>query len=321
MFFYEILWRIANAAEAPHNTGMSTESIEAFLEMMMASRGATKNSRESYAVDLHDFSEFYGKEINLADSASIEAWLANLHERDYAARSIARKTSAIRQYFRYLFEEGHREDNPTLQTTTPKQPKALPKLLSASEISTLLQHLAAEDSPKNIRMRALVELLYASGLRVSELVSLPLTAVHRLLKSGEPLLLVKGKGGKERIIPVNDHAIKALIAYLPLREHWLKDDSGKKWLFPSGAEQGYLNRQRFAIYLKQAAGEAGLNPQRISPHVLRHSFASHLLAGGADLRVIQELLGHAHLATTEIYTHLLPEKLRALVAQHPLAEE
>jgi integrase/recombinase XerD len=293
--------------------------INAFLEMMVASRGAAKNSRESYATDLADFTAFYGRDIATAGQEAIEAWLADLHARGYAARSIARKTSAIRQFYRFLQEENYREDNPALHLETPRQPKALPKLLSGEEIRRLLQFLEGQISPSEIRLRAMVELLYASGLRVSELVSLPVHAANRLLKSGDPLLLVKGKGGKERVVPVNHHAMAALTEYLKGRDYWLKQESGKKWLFPSNSHQGYFTRQQFARDLKQAAISAGLEGDRVSPHVLRHSFASHLLAGGADLRVIQELLGHANIATTEIYTHLLPEKLQSLVARHPLA--
>lgn len=294
--------------------------IDAFLEMMMAARGAAKNSRESYAVDLEDFASFHRKDITTAQKKHLEAWLSDLHDRGYSPRSIARKTSALRQFYRFLYEEKHREDNPALQLESPRQPKVLPKLLSGKEIRQLLDYLHTQDDPAQIRLRAMVELLYSSGLRVSELVSLPFFAVSRLLKSGEPLLMVKGKGNKERVVPVNHHAMEALAAYLNSRDHWAKKETTKKWLFPSKSDQGYYTRQQFARDLKQAAIEAGLDAARISPHVLRHSFASHLLAGGADLRVIQELLGHAHLATTEIYTHLLPEKLKALVAQHPLAE-
>lgn len=286
----------------------------------MASRGAAKNSRKSYAVDLHDFSDFYGKNIAKANQQFIEAWLIDLHERGYSARSIARKTSALRQFYRFLYEEGHRKDNPALHLESPKQPKPLPKLLSGAEIRQLLDFLQAQTTPHHLRLRAMVELLYSSGLRVSELVSLPLFAANRIIKAGDPLLMVKGKGGKERIVPVNHHAIAALISYLNIRAEWAKKEGAKKWLFPSASEQGYFTRQQFARDLKNAAFEAGLDGTKISPHVLRHSFASHLLAGGADLRVIQELLGHANIATTEIYTHLLPEKLKALVAQHPLGK-
>jgi integrase/recombinase XerD len=294
--------------------------IEQFLEMLVASRGAARNSREAYERDLTDFASFYKNDLLTAQKNNLEAWLADLHKRQYSPRSIARKLSALRQFFHFLYEEEHRADDPTTQLDSPKQPKSLPKLLSGAEIAQLLTHLTANDTPEGLRLRAMVELLYASGLRVSELVSLPYASANRLLKSGEPLLLIKGKGGKERMVPVHGQAQASLKAYLAIRGLWIKTKGDEKFLFPSGSEQGYLTRQRLGQLLKAAALDAGLNPARISPHVLRHSFASHLLAGGADLRVIQELLGHAHLVTTEIYTHIMPEKLRALVAQHPLAE-
>ncbi len=294
--------------------------IETFIEMLAASRGAARNTCEAYTRDLNDFHTFSKGALLTADTALIQSWQAGLHRQHYSPRSIARKLSAVRQFYRFLYEEGHRADDPTAGLEAPKQPKALPKLLSGDEIAQLLRSLAASEKEDDIRLRAMVELLYASGLRVSELVSLPFLSVQRLLLSGDPLLLIKGKGSKERLVPVHDQAMASLKAYLAIRSRWIKNKADEKWLFPSGAEQGYLTRQRFGQLLKAAALNAGLDPSRISPHVLRHSFASHLLAGGADLRVIQELLGHAHLATTEIYTHLLPEKLRELVAKHPLAK-
>lgn len=294
--------------------------IEQFLEMLVASRGAAKNSREAYQRDLLDFAAFTPSALLSVTKGDIEQWVASLHQRKFSPRSIARKLSALRQFFHFLYEEEHRQDDPTTQLESPKQPKALPKLLSGSEIAKLLHHLAADDSPEGRRLRAMVELLYASGLRVSELVSLPFASANRLLKSGEPLLTIKGKGNKERMVPVHGQAQASLKAYLAVRDQWVQQKADEKFLFPSGAAQGYLTRQRFGQLLKAAALNAGLDSSRISPHVLRHSFASHLLAGGADLRVIQELLGHAHLVTTEIYTHLQTEKLRALVSQHPLAE-
>jgi integrase/recombinase XerD len=303
--------------------------LEEFLAMMTATRGASKNSRAAYQTDLKDFLAFSeehgGYTGKTVPYPVIEKWMITLKTRGLEPRSIARKLSALRQFFLYLFEEGERTDNPVLRIESPKQAQTLPSLLSQQEMRQLLTYLYQEDTPRIMRIRAMVELLYASGMRVSELVALPLTAATFLIKSDEPMLIVKGKGGKERPVPIHDHARDALKAYLTIRETFLLKDgkSSKripsKWLFPSYATQGYITRQQFALLLKEVTTEAGLDAKEISPHRLRHSFASHLLAGGADLRVIQELLGHASLATTEIYTHLLPEKLREVVERHPLA--
>lgn len=294
--------------------------IERFLEMMAAERGAARHTLESYQRDLEHFAQRV-KAIEKADGVDVERYVAWLHKQHYSPRTIARRLSSLRQYYRFLFEEKVRQDDPMLGVETPKQPKSLPKLLSVKEIATLLAALDGEDLPEHRRLRAMLSILYATGLRVSELVSLPLAAASHLLTSGEPFLLVKGKGGKERLVPVNQQAIEALKQYLDARGVFVQTKGPNKWLFPSTSAQGYLTRQRFGQLLKQVAIEAGLDPARVSPHVLRHSFASHLLAGGADLRVIQELLGHADISTTEIYTHIQPEKLGELVRQHhPLAQ-
>lgn len=290
--------------------------IEPFKEMLLAARGASKHTVEAYGRDLADFSAFCKGALHTAAQGDIERYLAGLQKRHYAPRSVARRLSALRQFYRFLHEEGERQDDPTLGLETPKQPKSLPKMLPVEAIGQLLKPLEQDRRPEAIRLYAMIALLYATGLRVSELVSLPLAAAQHLLKSGEPFLLVRGKGDKERLVPVNPQALAALRRYLEIREMFVRHKGQEPWLFPSGGRQGYLTRQRFGQLLKEVAMNSGLDPQKISPHVLRHSFASHLLAGGANLRVIQELLGHADIATTEIYTHVQPERLMQLVREH-----
>ena len=297
-----------------------SSSVEQFLEMMAAERGAAAHTIAAYRRDLKDFAAFCKAPLK-ATMSDIERYLGTLHKERYSPRTIARRISALRQFYRFLCEEGLREDDPTQHLETPKQPKNLPKMLSLDEIQQLLAQLSASDTPEDIRLRTMIDLLYASGLRVSELVSLPVASANQIVRTGEPFLRVVGKGNKERLVPVNERAIASLHRYLGVRGVFATELKGSKWLFPSSAAQGYLTRQRFGQLLKLVALDAGLDPARVSPHILRHSFASHLLAGGADLRVIQELLGHADISTTEIYTHLQPERLEALVKQHhPLAQ-
>jgi len=295
--------------------------LERFLEMMAAERAAAAHTLEAYQRDLTDCAEKLKKPLESLDLLQLQDYLAGLYAQHYSPRTIARRLSSLRQFYRFLVEEQLRPDDPTQGLDTPKQPKTLPKMLSAQEITQLVRFLAEEgDEPASLRLRAMVELLYASGLRVSELVSLPLSAAQRLIKSDEPFLIVTGKGSKERLVPVNAQAIASLRCYLAVRGVYIREKPQERWLFPSSGEQGYMTRQRFGQLLKEAALNAGLDPSRVSPHVLRHSFASHLLAGGADLRVIQELLGHADISTTEIYTHIQPDALMELVrSKHPLS--
>jgi integrase/recombinase XerD len=222
----------------------------------------------------------------------------------------------MRQLFKFLLLEGDRPDDPTAGLDSPRLGRPLPKILSEAEIAGLFAAAAAWPGEEGMRLRCLLELLYATGLRVSELVTLPLAAAQR-----EPrFLLVRGKGGKERVVPLSEPACQALAAYLPSRAHFLADGRGGRWLFPSPSREGHLTRQRCGQLLKELALAAGLDPARLSPHVLRHAFASHLLDHGADLRSVQQMLGHADVATTQIYTHVLTERLSRLVASaHPLA--
>ncbi len=299
---------------------MKQTYISSFIEMLQAERGVAHNTIAAYSRDLNDFAAYNDGVLPSASKCHIERYIAYLQRKGYSARSIARRISALRQYYRFLCDEKVRADNPCLDITVPKQPKTLPKMLSVDEIGKILDYLRQDNSNDSIRLYAMISLLYATGVRVSELISIPIAAVNHLLKSGEPFLLIKGKGNKERLVPVNQSAIDALCNYLSIRDSFVKNPSQQKWLFPSSGKQGYLTRQRFAQLLKSAAIRAGLDGNRVSPHILRHSFASHMLAGGANLRVIQELLGHSDISTTEIYTHIQPDRLMQLVQEHhPLA--
>lgn len=295
--------------------------VDAFLEMMSAERGAAKNTIEAYRRDLGDYAGFLARRGSSPLTASREevtAFLASLEAQGLAASSSARKLSALRQFHRFLCTDGLRGDDPTGILASPKPRRPLPQVLSIGEVDRLLRLAEAEvglDQPDTkraaaFRLYVLLELLYATGMRVSELVSLRRSAVMR----DAGFLTVIGKGNKERVVPVNDRARDAVRAYLATLEPG-------PWLFPAGGEDGYLSRQVFARDLKGLAARAGIAPARVAPHVLRHAFASHLLAGGADLRVVQTLLGHADISTTQIYTHVLDERLRSLVeGHHPLSD-
>jgi integrase/recombinase XerD len=300
-----------------------------FLDMLAAERGAGRNTLEAYTRDLDDLTDHLtqkGATIAAATTADLRGYLAVLARRGFKASSVARRLSAVRQLFRFLYAEGHRSDDPAAVIEGPKRGRPLPKVLSIGEVDRLLAtaHAGAADAarPDGERLRALrlaclLEVLYATGLRVSELIALPAAAARR----DERMLVVRGKGGKERLVPLNDAAKRAMRAYLG-RLAEIDRDSGSKWLFPSFGESGHLTRQHAARELKALASASGISAERVSPHVLRHAFASHLLQNGADLRIVQTLLGHADISTTQIYTHVLDERLKSLVRDlHPLAEE
>jgi integrase/recombinase XerD len=284
--------------------------VEAFLEMLMAERGAARNTFAAYESDLADAGAFAvsrGGSLATQDAAMLRAYLARLADLGLSERTAARRLSALRQFHKFLVREGVRSDDPTELLDSPRLPQSLPKYLSEAEVDALLAAAAQWPEAQAARMRAALEILYATGLRVSELLALPRAA----LAGDAMLLMVRGKGGRERVVPLSD---AARAAALPLLE------AKGRWLFPGRDPRQALTRQGFALGLKQVALEAGLDPARVSPHVLRHSFASHMLARGADLRSLQLLLGHADIATTQIYTHVLAERLQALVeAHHPLA--
>ncbi len=293
--------------------------IERFLEMMVAERGASRNTVEAYQRDLDR-----KRDLLSVGRQTIEDYITMLGMEGFAARSVARKLSSLRQLFHFLYNEKEREDDPAATIEGPKQSRSLPKLLSLEEIKLLLDSpTTTNDTPEAIRLRSMIELLYASGLRVSELVSLPLAGGEGVVNSDAdvPFLSVTGKGRKERLVPLNAQAVECLRRYLAVRPCFIRNnEKSSQWLFPSRSQGGHITRQRFGQLLKEAAISGGVDPEKVSPHVLRHSFASHLLAGGADLRVIQELLGHADISTTQIYTHVQGEKLTELVQEnHPLA--
>jgi integrase/recombinase XerD len=285
---------------------------EAFLEMLAAERGAARNTLASYAFDLEDFAAFAaarGQPVAGADSATLQAYMAGLSAAGLAARTSARRLSALRQFHRFLLQEGVRTDDPTSLLDTPRLPRGLPKYLTEAEVDSLLDAASRHPGRPGLVARAALEILYASGMRISELLSLP----QQALRNEAALLLIRGKGNKERMVPLSDRARGAAAA--------LAADAESRWLFPGRDPRKPLTRQAFFLLLKQIALAAGLDPARVSPHVLRHSFASHLLARGADLRSLQLLLGHADIGTTQIYTHVLGERLRQLVeTHHPLAQ-
>ncbi len=299
----------------------SAARIEAFLEMMSAERGAAANTLQSYRRDLEDAGETISGDLAQAGNDAIRAYLASLAARGFAATSQARKLSVLRQFYKFLYSEGLRADDPTGTLDSPRRDRPLPKTMREEETGRLLDRAAAEATGEPgdaaaIRMHALVEVLYATGLRVSELVSLPLTVALR----DERFFVVTGKGNKERMVPLSPKARAAMHLWLGVRKA-VPGLAGSPFLFPSGADQGFLPRQVFARDLKSLAARAGIASAKVSPHVIRHAFASHLLQNGADLRAVQQLLGHADISTTQIYTHVLEERLVRLVNDHhPLAD-
>ncbi len=299
--------------------------VALFLDMLAAERGAGKNTLAAYGHDLADFSDCLAgrRTVATATTDDIRAYLGELAARGMQPATVARRLSAVRQLYRFLYAEGQRKDDPAAVLEGPKRARALPKTLTLAEVDRLLAAAAQCDpqSPLAVRLRAarltcLVELLYATGLRVSELVALPASAARRDAR----VIMVRGKGNKERMVPLNEAAKRAMADYLALAAQ-AGGAATSKWLFPSFGDSGHLTRQHFARELKALAGAAGLRATQLSPHVLRHAFASHLLHNGADLRVVQTLLGHADISTTQIYTHVLEERLKSLVRDlHPLAD-
>jgi len=308
--------------------------VEAFLEMIAAERLASTNTLDAYRRDLEDFAAFLGDGAGIAASTSetVRDYLRDLEARGFAATSQQRRLSALRQFHRFLVENGQREDDPTQALDSPKKGRPLPKILSQDQVTALLDLAAVEANDENateskcfraVRMRCMLELLYATGLRVSELTALPASAA----RGERPVLAVVGKGGRERLVPLTDAARDALADWDAAKRargaagaRAADPKVGGRWLFPADSDSGHLTRQAFARDLKGLAARAGLPSAKVSPHVLRHAFASHLLENGADLRVVQQLLGHADISTTQIYTHVLEERLKRVVGDHhPMA--
>lgn len=290
---------------------------DSFLDMMSAERGASPHTLEAYRRDLEDLSSFLQAPPEGATADELRSYLHGLTAKGLASGSAARRLSCLKQFYGFLFAEGIRTDDPTSSLDSPRRGARLPKYLSEEEVDLLLQTARQGESPKAIRLMAALEIFYATGLRVSELAALPLAAVAR----DRPVLIVRGKGSKERMVPIGAPAREAVTAYLEVRKTFTPPGKeSSPYLFPARTKMGHLTRNAIAVALKDLAVRAGIAPSRVSPHVLRHSFASHLLAHGADLRSLQQMLGHADISTTQIYTHVLDERLRRLVeTSHPLS--
>ena len=325
--------RAAQTAHRPAGAARRGDArlIALYLDMLTAERGAGKNTLGAYGRDLADFAASLaraGRSVASATTDDLRGYLGTLGKRGLKPATVARRLSAIRQLYRFLYAEGQRKDDPAAVLEGPKRARNLPKTLTLAEVDRLLRVAVSGDLAaalpvrlRAVRLACLVELLYATGLRVSELVSLPASAARRDAR----FVVVRGKGNKERMVPLNDAAKRAMADYLALAAEAGSaggTGGGSKWLFPSSGEGGHLTRQHFARELKSLAAAAGLRAAQVSPHVLRHAFASHLLHNGADLRVVQTLLGHADISTTQIYTHVLEERLKSLVRDlHPLAQD
>jgi len=296
--------------------------IDSFLEMLVAERNASPATLSAYRQDLKELAEHLSKRhqtLRDAKSQDLTSLIKKFHQAGLSPRSTGRKISAWRQFYLFLLMENRRKDNPTQHLEAPKIGRALPKILSLQEVENLLQACKILGNEEGKRLRAMAELLYASGLRVSELVALPLASVLR----DQPYLIIRGKGNKERLTPLHDIARQSLMEYLEIRSAFLRNpQEASPWLFPSRGKSGHLTRQRFGQILKEIAILAKIDPRRLSPHVLRHCFASHLLQGGADLRSLQKMLGHADIATTQIYTHVASDHLyKAVNNFHPLGRK
>ncbi len=294
--------------------------VDAFLEMMAAERASAANTLKAYAGDLDDAEAFLagrGSCLQTASAEDVEAWFESLSLRGLSPATASRRRAAARQFYRFVLSEGWRTDDPSRRVEAPRAGRPLPKVLSRADVEALIAAAAAKDGAQGLRLACLVELIYAAGLRVSEVTALPLADLTR----DPAYLIVRGKGNKERLAPLNTAAREAVKAFLPVRPSLFpKGVKTSPWLFPSRGRTGRLTPRRFAQLLDDAAREAGVDPAKVSPHVLRHAFATHLLEGGADLRVVQTLLGHTDIATTQIYTHVTQDRLRSVVEQkHPLA--
>jgi len=288
--------------------------IESFLDMMSAERGASANTIAAYRRDLLDFA---GRaDLKRAARDDVRKYLAALTKAGVAASSQARKLSALRQFFGFLYTEDIRKDDPTSAIDAPKRARPLPKVLTRDDVDALIGAAREQEGPDGVRLLCIVEMLYAAGLRVSELAGLPLASV----RGRDGFIIVRGKGRKERLAPLNPSAREAIKAYLDVRDAFLPKDGQSKFLFPSRAAEGSLTRRRVHQMLKELALKANIDPEKLSPHVLRHAFATHLVEGGADLRSVQTLLGHADIATTQIYTHVASDRLTSVMeAAHPLS--
>lgn len=299
---------------------MNKKYIELFLEMMSAERGAAQATLSSYKKDLMDFASYSDSSmVNLlgVNPATIRDYLADLLAQGRSSSTAARRLSVIRQFYSFLHMEGIRDDDPSLTIDSPQRQRNLPDVLSEEEVEKLLKQARRREGAEGKRMVAMMEILYASGLRVSELVSLPTSAATGDIR----ILTIRGKGNKERIVPFSESARDAINEYIPYRAYFSKGGGISPWLFPSRGKSGHVTERRFSQMIKMLAWDSGIDSKRVSPHVLRHAFASHLLANGADLRAVQQMLGHADISTTQIYTHVLDRRLvEVVVKYHPLSD-
>ena len=291
--------------------------IDSFLNMLVAERGVTVNTVSAYLNDISHFKKYLieneiDSKIESCSKDSISNYIKHLSKNGLNPRTATRRLSSLRQFFLFLQSENHRSDNPTNNVDGPRQTKSLPKLLSEEEVEQLFEQANQIVGPEGIRLVCLLEIVYAAGLRVSELISLPNTA----LSQDQNILLVRGKGGKERLVPLTISAIDSINAYREVRHLFLKPNRESKFLFPSRSKEGFLTRRRVGQLLKDLAIASNINPEKVSPHVLRHAFATHLLDHGADLRSLQKMLGHADISTTQIYTHVLSKRLMSVVSSH-----
>jgi integrase/recombinase XerD len=295
--------------------------IDPFIEMLYAERGASANTVMAYRRDLRHF-EIYldptGTTLETSSDENLRQYMGAMEREGMAPRTAARRLSALRQFFRFLYAEGFRADDPSSAVDAPRQGRSLPKILLEHEVDALLDAARSRPGPEGKRLVCLLEIAYATGLRVSELVSLPEATVTH----DERLLIVRGKGDKERMVPLTEAAIGAIIVYREYRVNFLAGRRESAFLFPSRSAEGHLTRRRLGQLLKELAVECGIDRAKVSPHVLRHAFATHLLDHGADLRSVQQMLGHADISTTQIYTHVLSQRLRSIVeSHHPLAKK
>ncbi|OJW53967.1 MAG: recombinase XerD [Alphaproteobacteria bacterium 41-28] len=295
-------------------------TLDRFLEMMAAEKGTARSTLSAYETDLRDFFGFLkNKEPQSVASKDIQDYI--ITQKHLAAASVARRLSCLRQFYKFLMSEGDVKEDPTSLIEAPRYRRKLPSILSEKDVDRLLEGTKAWGGSEGTRLSALLEILYASGFRVSELVSLPFVTAIEILKSDKPFLIIRGKGNKDRMVPLTPAALDALKEYLKVRSGFLAKGKESPWLFPSSGQQGHLTRQRFGQLLKELALKVGLNPTHLSPHTVRHAFATHLLRHGADLIVVQKLLGHSDISTTQIYTHVAQDELTELVeAFHPLAK-
>lgn len=295
-------------------------TIESFLEMMIAQFQASKNTQEAYQRDLVDFSCTVNCLFENITKNQVDDYFKNLNHRHLSAATIARRLSAIKRLYQFLIEEGRIHINILQSFESPKKSQTIPTVMTKEEVLKLITSIAQDVTPRNARLAALLEMLYSTGLRVSELLTIPLRSltIHPKNHTLSDTLLITGKGNKERIVHLNNAALQSILLYLEHRPYFLKQagTKGQKWLFPSRSQEGHLTRQRFGQLLKEQALIAGISPDLVHPHALRHAFATHLLQNGADLLVIQKLLGHSDISTTQIYTHVLPIHLQELLTDH-----